>query len=85
MERKKVYEIIDGERDYQNSLNPQWCHDGKPTIEASILLMEEYLNRAKKAWVTKYGDPQAGLDEMRAVIGIGVRCFELYGVPERKR
>ncbi len=82
--RSDVYKVIDGERDYQNKLNPEWCHKGKPTIEAELLLMEEYLKKAREAWVSKYGDPSAGLDEMRKVAGISVRCFENYGVPERK-
>jgi len=85
MDRDQVYEIIDGERNYQNSLNPNWLHDGKPTIEAEILMMEEYLKYARTAWVTgtTYGDDKAGLDEMRKVVGIAIRCFENHGVPER--
>jgi len=85
MERKQVYAVLDGERDYQNSLNPDWCHKGKPTIEAELLMMEEYLKRARTSWVTKYGDTSAGLAEMRSVVAIGIRCFENYGVPERKQ
>ena len=83
MDRSKVYKIIDGERDYQDSLNPDWLHDGKPTIEGELLMMEEYLKYARTTWVTTYGDEKAGLEEMRKVVGIAIRCFENHGVPER--
>ena len=83
VDRKTVYTFIDGERDYQNSKNPEWCHAGKPTIEAEILLMEEYLQRARTSWVTKWGDKTAGLAELRSVVALGIRCFENYGVPAR--
>ena len=52
MDRSKVYKIIDGERDYQDSLNHDWLHDGKPTIEGELLMMEEYLKYARTTWVT---------------------------------
>ena len=83
VDRKTVYTFIDGERDYQNSKNPEWFHAGKPTIEAEILLMEEYLQRARTSWVTKWGDKTAGLAELRSVVALGIRCFENYGVPAR--
>jgi hypothetical protein len=83
MDRKQVYENLDTERDYQESLNSGWVHKGKPSVGLEILLAEEYLQLARKAWCTKYGDPNGGLDELRKVAGILVRCFENHGVPPR--
>jgi hypothetical protein len=49
MNRTDVYKVIDGERDYQNSLIVvQWNCEMKPPIEAEILMMEEYLLKARK-------------------------------------
>nr|QBK85195.1 MAG: hypothetical protein LCIVAC01_00040 [Iridovirus LCIVAC01] len=85
MDRKQVYENLDTEREYQESLNPGWIHGGKPAVGLEILLAEDYLHLARLAWRRKYGDPNGGLDELRKVAGILVRCFENHGVPPRKR
>ncbi len=47
-------------------------------------MMDEYLREAKTAWVTGWGDKNAGLDELRKVAGIAIRCFENHGVRKRK-
>lgn len=83
MNRDKVYEAVNSERNYQDSLNQGWLHNGKPTVEAEILMMEEYLKRARTKWTTTYGDSKAGLDELRSVVAMGIRCFENHGVNER--
>lgn len=83
MNRERVYKVIDGERNYQESQNKKWDHQGKITVEAEILMMEEYIKKLREAWVNNYGPDQA-LDVMRKVVGIGVRCFENHGCPERK-
>ena len=78
-------QIIDGERDYQESLNGEMNHKGVPTIEAELLMMEEYLKEARSKWVHTHGDSKPCLDFMRKVVGIGVRCFENHGVPARSK
>jgi len=82
LERSEVYKIIDTERDYQDANSNNWNHVGKPTVEAEILMMEEYLARARSAWVNNNGK-DAALDMMRKVVGIAVRCFENHGVNPR--
>ena len=64
-------------------LNPKWCHKRKATIPEELLLAEEYLNRAKHSWCVVYGDKNAGLNEMRSVVAILIRCFENHGVSNR--
>ena len=85
MDRKEVYENLDTEREYQESLNAGWIHKGKPAVGLEILMAEDYLRVARTAWRKGYGDKNAGLDELRKVAGILIRCFENHGVPPRKR
>ena len=74
---KRVYELIDRERNYQDSKNTDWCHEGCPSVAEELLLAEHYLTeRARKAWVTEYGNPKAGLKELVKVAAIIVRCLE---------
>lgn len=82
--RDKVYEAIDSERAYQDKdcIDKDWDHRGKPSVEAELLLMEEYMLKARSAWQTSPGSFVA-LDVLRKVVGIGVRCFENHGVPLR--
>jgi hypothetical protein len=84
MNRTEVFNVINGERDYQESLNKGMNHKGNPTIEAELLMMEEYLREARSKWVHTHGNDLPCLDMMRKVVGMGVRCFENHGVPERQ-
>ena len=82
--REEVYYRIDGERKYQDSLSGEMNHQGYPTVEAELLMMEEYLRDAIKKWVHTHGDARPSLDMIRKVVGIGVRCLEHHGCPERR-
>lgn len=84
MERTKVYDIIDGERNYQNGLNPGWNHKGKAGVGEEILLMEEYLNQARELWTKSYGDNMPALNKIRSVAALCVRCMENHGCPQRE-
>ncbi len=82
--RDKVYEAIDSERDYhdKDSILNHWNHKKKPSVEAELLTMQEYLIKARSAWQTNSGNHEV-LDVLRKVVGVGVRCFENHGVPLR--
>ena len=82
MDRQKVYEVIDGEREYQDK---KWTPDkhGNHEVESFILYMEHYLMKAREAISTQNG-VLGGLEQLRKVVGTGVACFEKHGVPERK-
>lgn len=82
MNRQEVYKIIDEERVHQDSIGGSMNHQGNPTVEATLLMMEHYLAEARNKWVN--GDSNAALEMMRKVVGIGVRCFENHGCPRRK-
>ena len=85
MNRTEVYKVIDTERDYQDKLQDKndWEHQGHPSVTEELVMMQEYLNRARTAWVNNKGDIKA-LDMLRKVVGIGVRCFENHTVSPRK-
>lgn len=75
--REQVYKLVDGERDYQDE-HTDWDHQGVPSFEAELLLMEEYIRKARSEWVTSYNNDNS-LNVIRKVIGIAVRAFENHG------
>ena len=82
MDRKDVYAVIDGERNYQdNKWGPQ-ANSNKP-VESYIVYMQAYLADAIQA-ISKNAGTKLALDELRKVVALGVSCFEVNGVPNRK-
>lgn len=89
--RKLVYEAIDGERDYQDSV---WNADttssgGQHETAAFILYMEEYIARARKlssslAEGATDENGEEALDFVRKVTSLGVACMEQNGAPRRR-
>lgn len=80
--RSDVYWAIDGERDYQDS---KWRRpdDKVMTVGEHLVLLEEYIQRARQAWTDNVGDA-AALEVIRKVAAIAVRCMELHGAPRRE-
>lgn len=82
MTRKEVYELVDGEREYQNNL-PGFRTDGKQhTVGDYVTMLTHYVNKLHEAWTMNPGN-QAALDVMRKCAGITVRCMEEHGAPPR--
>jgi hypothetical protein len=84
MKREEVYALIDGERAYQDSfVTERFRHsEADRSVSSELLMLEEYVARARKAWVDNKGD-QAALAVIRKVAGIAVRCMENHGAPMR--
>lgn len=86
MTREEVYQLIDGERDYQDNLIANGVFEGgTPTthsVGAYITMLSHYINKLQEAWTTQKGD-QAALDVMRKCAGIAVHCMEDHGAPAR--
>lgn len=83
MERTKVYELVDGERNYQDK---QWGgrpHDDMTSVGDFLVFMEQYLHRAKEKLTTETGIEPA-MDMIRKVTALGVAAMETHGAPERK-
>jgi hypothetical protein len=87
MERTEVYKLIDGERDYQDSLATlrNWSEaDRNPaqSVGDFLTLMDVYLHKAQVAYADNPGDT-AALDVVRKMAGIAVYCMEEHGAPPR--
>ena len=80
--RERVYQAIDGERNYQEEHVPL---DGRIlSVGDEILLLESYLQKARDAWTTDFDNPElTALEMLRKVAGVAVRCLEHHGAPER--
>lgn len=80
--REKVYEAIDTERAYQDTRISNKFEQPAGGImwpvPAEILMMEEYIKRAREEWTNQKGDVPA-LHMIRKVAGLAVRCMEHHG------
>ena len=86
MERKEIYNRIDGERDYQDSAwSTRRQENGTPDEDKPVAewinYMEFHILKAKNA--VYYLDTNAALAELRKVTALGVRAMEIHGCPER--
>jgi len=81
MNRAKVYEAIDSERDYQDR---KWgtINQHPHEVGAYLTLMDVHLRRAQEAFAGRAHDYGA-LDALRKVLAIGVACAEQHGIPGR--
>lgn len=77
--RNEVYRIIDSERAYQDD---KWLHDQPKGVAEYLVLLDDYLAEAKRAWTRNAGDA-AALEIMRKLGGIVVHCLEENGGPYR--
>jgi hypothetical protein len=75
MTRKQVYELIDGERDYQNTDPHDVGHkDSLRSIADWLIYIEHHLAIAK---VRVYGpNEELALNEVRKITALGVACME---------
>lgn len=75
LDRKDVYKLIDSERDYQDKTSSNWEHKSKPSFEAELLLIEEYVKKARTHYVN-HNNNDHSLNQLRKVAGVIVRAFE---------
>lgn len=75
MERKHVYQMIDKEREYQNSKSKREIEsDEHHSIADWIVYMDYQLNEAKK--LIYQLDNSSALESVRKVTALGVACME---------
>lgn len=87
VKRQEVYQVVDGERDYQDELGmgPDGRTDGQPkSVGDYLTLLDVYLRKAQDAYAGRPGNVPS-LHEVRKVAGIAVQCMEVHGAPERER
>lgn len=81
--RETVYNVIDGERDYQDNLPPTRRRENRQnSVPEYILMIEEYAAKARRAWNDETGDTSA-LHQVRKIGALAVACMEAHGWPER--
>ncbi len=79
MTREEVYRLIDGEREYQNSLVRNEVKDQRPMEQLALI---RYLcSQLDSEWYNKPGHPSMAF--FRQIAGVAVRCMEEHGAPAR--
>ena len=85
MERKEVYKLIDGERDYQDTVRKEneneTRNDDEKSIAEFILYMENKLEEAKVN--IYYLNNTLAMASIRKITGLGVAAMEVFDTPER--
>lgn len=88
MERSEVYKLIDGEREYQDSLRYDGVNarfgDMEHEVGEYLVMFATYLRKAEDGWTLNKGNDQA-LHQIRKLATIAVRCMEEHGAPTREQ
>jgi len=74
MERKQVYQLIDSERDYQNSKPPRPKSDSETSVAEWLLYMDYHLSKAKGQTYWLLNDD--ALESIRKIAALAVACME---------
>lgn len=86
-QRCRVYDAINGERDYQDNVvgkGPDGRTDGRQKAVGDYLtLIRTYSTRADAAYADTAGD-EAALHVIRKIAGICVQAMEVHGAPTRE-
>ena len=84
MDRKDVYRLIDGERQYQDKREPDRIEVKKfpHAVGEYITMMAHYQAKLIEAWTINPGDMKV-LETFRKMAGIAVHCMEDHGAPSR--
>ena len=73
MNRLEVFDLINGERAYQEAQENAKGWQKKKTVGEWIVLMNYYTAKLNEAWCVSTGD-QSALAVMRKLAGIAVHC-----------
>lgn len=83
--REDVFEAINSEREYQDSLWVPEDYGGIHSVTEFLLYMDDYLAEAKHI-VSREAGPACdhmALEIIRKVVSMGVSCMEQHGAPKR--
>jgi hypothetical protein len=85
LSREEVFAVINGERDYQDTLALTSETDGYHTVTEFLLYIDDYVREAKTVVSRTWGPEatQKGLDLIRKITTLGVACMEQNGAFER--
>ena len=86
MNRLDVYEIIDGERDYQEILKNKNGWNSTHSLGEFLVLLDVYINKAKSTWCLENDkDAKKTKDIIRKIAALSVACMEENGSQARKK
>lgn len=80
--RARVFDVIDGERDYQDENDP--ATDRELTPGEVLMLFEEQLKHAKSNWSNEPEGRTATINNIRRLASIAVRALETFGAIPRE-
>lgn len=84
--REQVYQVIDGERAYQENLPiaQRSQQQGQPTQAEFFAMIDVYLAKAKSDWTFNQGSyVESSQAAIRKIAALCVRSMELHGAPNR--
>ena len=82
MNRQDVYKLIDGERDYQDSLAHHSTEaDANFSVADWVIFIEEHVLQAKNR--VYYLEPEKALEQVRKIAALAVACMEHNDTNER--
>jgi hypothetical protein len=87
MERNDVYNVVDTERDFQETYSGTKARpDMLPEMSMGDIIsaMEYNMIEAKKIWYRDSPPYQNTMEYIRKLLALGVKAGEQYGIPERK-
>lgn len=77
--RQEVYNVLDAERDYQDSL---WSGiDPSNSVGDYLAYIQRYLTAAINE--VDPTNPKGSLDNIRKITALGIACMERHGAPAR--
>lgn len=86
-DRKEIYSVIDGERDYQDkkwgsTFSSNEPGDGSRTLDEFALYISGYSDKLK-SYCAEFGDKEEKLNIVRKVAALCVACMEQHGAIKR--
>lgn len=76
-ERDRVYDVIDGERGYQEDNAPQSEKNFSPG--ETLALLDQHLRHAQTQWSNEPEGRTATINNLRTMAGVLVRALEILG------
>ena len=86
MERDKVIDAIDGEREYQNDMAKTDGSHVVPDISLgdTLAAIQHNVNMALGAWYSGLSPHEASMQYLRKIAALAVQAGEKYGMPRRE-
>jgi hypothetical protein len=86
MERDKVIDAVDGEREYQTDMAARGDNHVVPRISLgdTITAMQYNLDAARSEWYTSRKPHENAMHFVRKIAALAIQAGEQYGMPRRE-